>query len=174
MSPPSVNLTVQASPSHCTASTHFQVASLTSWILSVYAVNTNSSQHLAESSCSDFNPFALLLKLLHASSHSLLLPNLVFLRPPLGSCSLHLPSWEFVLGPRAPLLAFSGIHQAVVCQCVSLLELWGLMEFFMVQMGVNRDLDTGGTVNNVDSQFVSHPTPRCFDFRQAGGDGMGE
>lgn len=90
-----------------------------------------------------------------------LLPHLVLSQtgPPLGSCLLQLPSWEFVLGPRAPLLAFSGIHQAVVCQCVSLLELWSLMESFMVQMGVNRNLDTGGTVNNVDSQFVPHPSP---------------
>lgn len=29
----------------------------------------------------------------------------------------------------------------------------------MVQIGVNRDVDTGGTVNNVNSQFVPSPNP---------------
>lgn len=50
------------------------------------------------------------------------------------------------------------------------------MEPFLVQIGVNRDVDTGGTVNNVDSQFVPSPPPplESFYFSPAGGDGTGE
>lgn len=56
------------------------------------------------------------------------------------------------------------------------------MEPFLVQIGVNRDVDTGGTVNNVDSQFVPSPSPppppppplESFYFSSAGVDGTGE
>lgn len=93
------------------------------------AVNTSpspTSWTLQGASYSGFNPFALLLRLLPANPHSLCSPDLVLSQTEraLGSPSPRLPLWEPVLGPRVPLLTFSGIHLAAECWFVGLLELW--------------------------------------------------
>lgn len=133
MSPLCLHLTSRPSPfiRHCQNTfsdtlTHFMDPLLP---LTPPAANTSpspTSWTLQGASYSGFNPFALLLRLLPANPHSLCSPDLVLSQtePALGSPSPRLPLWEPVLGPRVPLLTFSGIHLAAECWFVGLLELW--------------------------------------------------